>query len=156
QGQAGQHGDDREDPAAGPGARPGGVEEDVLCGHRATAARLLSQLKKKPVGSVRIRNPIANPMNVGMTGATPWSNMSFICRDASCTPSPATEAIVVFLVSAMSTLPSGPTTLRSACGSTISRRFCVKVRPSERAASTWPSGTVFTPERSDSETKQAV
>ena len=38
-------------------------------------------------------------------------------------------------------------TARKACGSRIIRRFCPKVKPSERAASAWPSGTVLHAER---------
>ena len=63
---------------------------------------------------------------------------------------------MVFFVSAISTEPSGMMTARKACGSKTIRRFCPKVKPSDRAASTWPSGTVFTPERMVSQTNDAV
>ena len=51
---------------------------------------------------------------------------------------------------------AGAITARKACGSTMSRRFWAKVRPSERPASAWPSGTVLMPERRDSQTNAAV
>ena len=47
-------------------------------------------------------------------------------------------------------------TARKACGSRIIRRFWPNVRPSDRAASAWPSGTVLTPERTVSHTNAAV
>src|SRR6266542_2728963 len=47
----------------------------------------------------------------------------------------------------MSTLPSGATTDRIACGSTTSRKDWLNVRPIARAASACPAGTVLTPER---------
>ena len=65
-------------------------------------------------------------------------------------------AIVVFLVSAMRTLPSGAMTERNACGSTTSRSVCAKVSPIARAASAWPSGTVLMPDRIASQTKAEV
>ncbi|SLJ82969.1 Uncharacterised protein [Mycobacteroides abscessus subsp. abscessus] len=65
-------------------------------------------------------------------------------------------AMVEFFVNAISTLPSGAITDRNACGSTTSRRFWLKLKPSERPASDWPSGTVLMPERSDSQTNAAV
>ena len=57
---------------------------------------------------------------------------------------------------AMTTLPSGGTTVRSACGMTTSDSVCPKVRPMERAASAWPAGTALMPERIASQTKPAV
>ena len=54
---------------------------------------------------------------------------------ASVDRAPITEAIVVFLISAMSTEASGTITARSACGSTMIRRFCENVNPIALAAS---------------------
>ena len=89
-----------------------------------------------------------------VTSAAVFSVISFISSAASATP--IAEAIVVFLVNAISTEPSGMSTDRKACGNRIIRRFWPKVKPSERAASAWPSGTVFTPERTVSHTNDAV
>ena len=63
---------------------------------------------------------------------------------------------MVFFVNAISTEPSGMMTARKACGNRIIRRFCQNVKPSDRAASAWPSGTVLTPERMVSQTNDAV
>ena len=63
---------------------------------------------------------------------------------------------MVFLINAIKTDPSGMITARNACGSNTIRRFWLNVNPSERAASAWPSGTVFTPDRSVSHTNEAV
>lgn len=84
------------------------------------------------------------------------SIISDISSDASATP--ITEAIVVFFVSAIRTLPSGAITARNAWGgSTISRRFWMNVSPpSDRPASDCPTWTVLMPERSDSHTNDAV
>ena len=62
---------------------------------------------------------------------------------------------MVFLVRAISVLPSGVIAPRKACGSTTSRRLWVKVSPTDRAASAWPVGTVLMPLRSDSQTNAA-
>ena len=86
--------------------------------------------------------------------AAVFSIISFINSAASATP--IADAIVVFLVNAINTEPSGRMTARKACGSRIIRRFCPNVRPSDRAASAWPSGTVFTPDRTVSHTNAAV
>ena len=67
------------------------------------------------------------------SSAEVFSTISFINRAASATP--IADAMVVFLVRAISTEPSGMITARNACGSMMIRRFCEKVRPSERAAS---------------------
>ncbi len=64
-------------------------------------------------------------------------------------------ATEVFLVSAMSTLPSGGTTVRKAWGSTTSPSTCRNGRPSARAASPCPTPTLLIPERSASQTKAA-
>ena len=82
------------------------------------------------------------------------SIISFIFSAASATP--IAEAIVVFFVNAISTDPSGMITARKACGSSTIRRFWLNVRPSDRAASAWPNGTVLTPERTVSQTNAAV
>ena len=109
----------------------------------ATANRLPSQPNSSPSGSVRITNPIANIPPTNNTAAV-FSIISFINSAASATP--IADAMVVFFVNAISTEPSGMMTARKACGSMTIRRFCPKVKPSERAASAWPSGTVFTPD----------
>ena len=88
------------------------------------------------------------------SSAAVFSIISFISSAASATP--IAEAIVVFLVSAINTEPSGISTARNACGSSMIRRFCPNVSPSERAASAWPTGTVFTPARTVSQTNAAV
>ena len=80
--------------------------------------------------------------------------MVFIKNEASATP--MTDAIVVFFVSAISTLPSGPMTARNAWGSTTMVTFWVNVIPSERPASACPTGTVLIPDRNDSATNDAV
>src|SRR5690606_25404008 len=125
------------------------VENGSECTHRATSYRLLSRPKNRPVGRVRMTNPSAKmPPTTKM--AASFSIIVFISSEASDTP--MTEAIVEFLVNAMSTEPSGAMTARNACGRTIRRRFWLKVRPSERPASDCPSETVLMPERSDSHT----
>jgi hypothetical protein len=86
--------------------------------------------------------------------AAVFSIIDFINRAASATP--IAEAIVVFLVNAISTDPSGMITARKACGSKMIRRFWPNVSPRERAASAWPMGMVLTPERTDSQTNEAV
>jgi hypothetical protein len=73
---------------------------------------------------------------------------------SSVTAKPA--AIEVFFARAIQTLPSGGTTVRNACGSTMVVRVCRKSRPSARAASACPGGTELMPERSASETNAAV
>ena len=79
--------------------------------------------------------------------------MVFIRPEASATD--AAAATVEFLVRAMSTLPSGATDPRNACGRMISRAAGQNDSPIARAASAWPTGTVLTPERSASQTKAA-
>ena len=66
------------------------------------------------------------------------------------------DAIEVFFVSAMKTLASGATTLRSACGRTTKRIDWPNVRPMERAASPWPTPTALMPDRTASATKAPV
>ena len=56
----------------------------------------------------------------------------------------------------MMTEPSGTIDAFHDCGSTTYRRFCPKVRPSDRAASACPAGTALTPDRSASQTNAAV
>lgn len=68
---------------------------------------------------------------------------------------PMTKATVVFLIRAMKVEPIGAIEPRKACGSTTSRRDCLKVRPTGRAASACPTGTVFRPERRALQTKAA-
>ena len=75
----------------------------------------------------------------------PWAAFVFL-----------TAAIVVFFVSAMKMLISGGTTLRRACGRTTWLIVWVKVRPIARAASACPTPTLFTPDRTASQTKAAV
>ncbi len=88
------------------------------------------------------------------SSAAVFSIISFINSAASATP--MAEAIVVFFVNAISTDPSGMSTARNAWGSNTIRRFCPNVKPSDRAASACPSGTVLTPERTVSHTNDAV
>ena len=68
----------------------------------------------------------------------------------------AAAATVEFLSRAISVLPSGATEPRKACGRMISVADCMKPKPSARAASAWPIGTVLMPERRDSHTNAAV
>ena len=98
-------------------------------------------------------NPAAN-IAPTVNSAAVFSIISFISSAASATP--IAEAIVVFFVNAISTEPNGMITARKACGSRMIRRFWLNVSPSDRAASAWPSGTVFTPERTVSHTNDAV
>ena len=88
-----------------------------------------------------------------VTLAVSFSMIVFISPDASATP--MIDATVVFLVRAMSTEPSGAMAPRNAWGRITSRSDWPKVSPIERAASAWPAGTVFTPERRASQTKAA-
>ena len=69
---------------------------------------------------------------------------------------PKAAATEVFLSSAISTLVSGGTVARSACGSTTWVIVPPKVRPIARAASAWPSGTELMPERTASQTNELV
>ena len=71
-------------------------------------------------------------------------------------PTPNAPTTAEFLNIAMITLPSGGTTVRSACGSTTSRRDWPKVRPMDRAASAWPAETELMPERTASQTNAEV
>src|SRR5690625_7801794 len=80
--------------------------------------------------------------------------MYFITKEMSATE--IAEATVVFLIKAMKVLPSGAIEPRKACGRITSRAAGRKERPIARAASAWPTGTVFTPERIDSHTNDAV
>ena len=61
-----------------------------------------------------------------------------------------------FFSNAINVLPRGATEPRNACGRMICVADCMKLRPSARDASAWPSGTVLMPERNDSHTKAAV
>ena len=88
------------------------------------------------------------------SSAAVFSIISFISSAASATP--IAEAIVVFFVNAISTDPSGMIAARKAWGSRTIRRFWPNVKPSERAASAWPNGTVLIPARSVSQTNAAV
>src|SRR5690606_28245141 len=112
--------DHRQDPVERLGAGPGCVVENgSVCTHRATSYRLLSRPKSRPVGRVRMTNPSAKmPPTTKM--AASFSIIVFISSEASDTP--MTEAIVEFLVNAMSTEPSGAMTARKAWGRTIRRR----------------------------------
>ncbi len=83
-----------------------------------------------------------------------FSIIDFISRAASATPIAA--ATVVFFVNAISTLVSGPTAARKACGSTTRPSTWEKPRPMARAASAWPTGTVLMPARIASHTKAEV
>ena len=69
---------------------------------------------------------------------------------------PKKPASAEFLIIAMMTLPSGTIADFHACGSTTQRRFWVKVRPIERAASAWPAGTALMPVRIASQTNAPV
>jgi len=66
---------------------------------------------------------------------------------------PATE---LFFVSAMKMLINGGITVRRACGRMMACRVWVKVSPTARAASAWPTPTLLTPERTASQTNAAV
>ena len=72
---------------------------------------------------------------------------------SSSTPNAA--AIEVFLVRAMTTLISGGTTVRNACGRITSRSDWVKVSPMERAASACPTPTALMPDRTASQKNAA-
>jgi hypothetical protein len=61
----------------------------------------------------------------------------------------------VFLISAITTLMIGGTTVRNACGSTTSRSDWVNVSPIERAASAWPTPTALMPDRTASQKNAA-
>ena len=78
----------------------------------------------------------------------------FISNAASATPMLA--AMVVFFVSAISTLASGAITARIAWGSTTSVNTCRKDSPIARAASACPVGTVLMPDRTASHTNAEV
>ena len=108
----------------------------------------------RPSGKVSTRNPSANTTKTDISALDSFSTIVDISRAASATP--IELAMVVFLVSAISTLASGAITARNACGSTMMRRFWVNVRPIARAASAWPAGTVLMPERIASQTNVAV
>ena len=69
---------------------------------------------------------------------------------------PKIEHKEVFLVRAIRTLASGGTTARNAWGRMTFCIVCAEVRPTERAASAWPSGIELTPARSASHTKVEV
>src|SRR5918995_70618 len=49
--------------------------------------------------------------------------------------------------SRMSSLVSGGSTMRNACGKTILRVAVIDLIPNDRAASTWPRGTAWIPAR---------
>ena len=70
--------------------------------------------------------------------------------------SPNAAATEVFFSSAISTLASGGTAARNACGRTPARMAPAKVSPIARAASAWPSGTELMPERIASHTNAEV
>ncbi|MDF2805898.1 MAG: hypothetical protein K0S43_844 [Cellulosimicrobium sp.] len=67
----------------------------------------------------------------------------------------AAAATVEFFSSAMSVLPSGAIEPRNAWGRMMSRAAGRNDSPMARAASAWPIGTVFTPDRIDSHTNAA-
>ena len=56
----------------------------------------------------------------------------------------------------MKTLMSGGTTMRAACGRTMSEIVCPKAKPRLRAASACPTCTPLMPERTASATKGDV
>ena len=93
-------------------------------------------IRQKPIAKVRKIATITSGLN---------SIMRFIRPEASATD--AAAATVVFLVSAITVLPSGVMAPRSAWGRITWRAAGRKPRPMERAASACPSGTVLTPER---------
>ena len=64
-------------------------------------------------------------------------------------------ATVVFLMSAITVLPSGAIAPRNACGRITSRAASTKGSPIARAASACPTGTVFTPDRRASQKNEA-
>ena len=89
-----------------------------------------------------------------MSGSTVSLMMNSVMLVMSVTSMVAATA--VFFVRAMSTLPSGGTTVRKACGSTTSVRTWREASgPSARPASPWPTPTLLMPERSASQTKAA-
>ena len=61
-----------------------------------------------------------------------------------------------FFTMAISTLPSGGTTLRNAWGSTTNCSDWPNVSPMARAASAWPVETALIPLRTASQTNAAV
>src|SRR5699024_6441435 len=127
------------------GLRAGRVEEDVHGrAHRATASLSESQVVRKPIGMTSRQKPIAMVRKMEVIRFGLNSIIVLISPEASATE--AAAATVVFLVSAIRVLPSGVTAPRSACGRTMMRAAGRNERPMARAASAWPSGTVFTPE----------
>ncbi len=69
---------------------------------------------------------------------------------------PNAAATLLFLVIAISVLANGGITARNAWGSTTSWRVCPKVIPTDRAASAWPAAIELMPDRSASQTNDAV
>ena len=61
-----------------------------------------------------------------------------------------------FLMRAMKMLPRGWTTVRIACGRTMTPSSGGKVIPNDRAAAPWPLATAFIPERTVSPTNVPV
>ena len=80
--------------------------------------------------------------------------MSVISSDASATP--IADAIVVFFVSAISTLPRGAIAARNACGSTMSRRFWRERQADGARRLGLADRHGVDPGRSDSQTNAAV
>ena len=99
-------------------------------------------------------NPAAITRNTAVSLSDSFSISVIISAAASATP--MAEATVVFLVSAISTDPSGAITARMACGRTTMPSTWVNVRPIARAASAWPAGTVLMPDRMASQTNVEV
>ena len=81
-----------------------------------------------------------------------WSPYVFERRCATETSTKTKKPIATdeFLMRAITTLMSGGSTLRNACGSTTRPIVWLKVRPIEREASAWPIGTELMPERTAS------
>ena len=95
--------------------------------------RLATAPKSRPVGNVSTMNPAAITRKTAVNLSASFSISVVISSAASATP--MAEATVVFLVSAISTEPSGAMTARIACGSTMMPSTWVNVSPIARAAS---------------------
>src|SRR5699024_9559700 len=136
-GQGHQGGDDGDDGVESASPGTGGIVENCCAyggGHYFfTAIFSASFPSPRPMGRVRTMKPAAKIANTTNSILAWFSIVDFINRDAS--PTPITDAIVVFFVSAMRVLPSGTMAARSAWGKMMDRKTSLNPSPRDRAAS---------------------
>src|SRR5699024_6684376 len=131
------------------------VEDGSAYRHYFFTAILSESLPSpRPIGRVRMMKPRAKTKKMMNSWFAWFSIVDFINSEASATP--MVEAMVVFLVKAMSVFPSGTIAARTACGNTIFRNESEKLNPRDRPAAACPKSNMLNAERNDSATEVEV